>query len=165
VAAAAQAWLDVLTDQADPASVVAAARGLAALGLTWDGTRLAGQAAVRTPDRKAMTVLLDCARVLQGRPVESRDAAPAGTARRARGAGAELLSEREHEVATLVLAGLTYKQVADRLYISAKTVEHHMARIRQRLGCTDRGELLARLRAMTDDSAKPGSRPGDGSRA
>jgi DNA-binding CsgD family transcriptional regulator len=164
VAAAAQAWLDVLTDRADPASVVAAAGGLAALGLTWDATRLAGQAAIRTPDRKAMTVLLDCARVLQGRPAESRDTTSAGAGRRGRAGAGQLLSGREHEVVTLVLAGLTYKQVADRLFISAKTVEHHMARIRQRLGCTDRRELLARLRAMTDDSAKPGARSGDGSR-
>jgi DNA-binding CsgD family transcriptional regulator len=157
VAAAAQAWLDVLADRAEPESVVDAARGLAALGLTWDGTRLAGQAAIRTPDRKAMTVLLDCARVLQGRPVESRDTTPAGTGPRGRAGDGQLLSGREHEVVTLVLAGLTYKQVADRLFISAKTVEHHMARIRQRLGCTDRRELLARLRAMTDESAKPGT--------
>jgi DNA-binding CsgD family transcriptional regulator/tetratricopeptide (TPR) repeat protein len=163
VGAAAKAWLDVLTDQAEPESVVAAARGLAALGLTWDGTRLAGQAAIRTPDRKAMTVLLDCARALQGRPVESGNTASAAARRSRVAAGAgQSLSDREHEVATLVLAGLTYKQVADRLYISAKTVEHHMARIRQRLGCTDRRELLARLRAITDDSAKPG--PGDGGR-
>jgi DNA-binding CsgD family transcriptional regulator len=153
VAAAAQAWLDVLADRADPGSVADAARGLAALGLAWDGARLAGQAAIRTPDRKAMTALLDCARTLQGRPAESRDATSSGAG--------QLLSGREHEVVALVLAGLTYKQVADRLFISAKTVEHHMARIRQRLGCTDRGELLARLRAMTDESAAPGagSRP------
>jgi DNA-binding CsgD family transcriptional regulator len=164
VAGAAQAWLDVLTDQAEPESVAVAARGLAALGLTWDGTRLAGQAAIRTPDRKAMTMLLDCARVLQGRPAETRDATPAA-GRRGRSTGSEqLLSDREREVATLVLAGLTYKQIADRLYLSAKTVEHHMARIRQRLGCTDRVELLARLRTLIDDAAEPGTRSDEGSR-
>jgi DNA-binding NarL/FixJ family response regulator len=38
--------------------------------------------------------------------------------------------------------------VAERLYLSAKTVEHHMARIRQRLGVTDRQALLTRLRAL-----------------
>ena len=55
-----------------------------------------------------------------------------------------------------MLAGLTYKQVAERLYISAKTVEHHMARIRQRLGCTDRRDLLARLRTLTSTPAESG---------
>ena len=39
----------------------------------------------------------------------------------------------------------------DRLFISAKTVEHHMARMRQRLGATSRSDLLAQLRAITSD--------------
>jgi DNA-binding CsgD family transcriptional regulator len=154
VASAAQSWLAVLAGRIDPPAVEAAARGLATLGLSWDGARLAGQAAIRTPDRLAMTALLDCARVLQGRPADRRAGVP-GTAATGRGgdgtgSGHEpALSEREQEVADLVLAGLTYKQIGDRLYISAKTVEHHMARMRQRLGCSDRRDLLARLRAMT----------------
>jgi DNA-binding NarL/FixJ family response regulator len=140
VAAAAGQWLDVLADRADPDAVVAAARGLSALGLVGDGARLVGQAAIRTADRKAMTLLLDCARALQGSP----DVVPARPA----GGGAQLLSGREREVAALVLDGLTYRQVAERLYLSAKTVEHHMARIRQRLGASDRQELLTRLREL-----------------
>jgi len=139
LAAAARGWLAVITDRIDPDRIEAAARGLAATGLTWDGARLAGQAAIRTTDRKAMTMLLDCARLLQGRP--------AAESRAADNPAAEL-SEREQEVAALVVAGLTYKQIAERLYLSAKTVEHHVARIRQRLGCTDRRELLIRLREL-----------------
>ncbi|AGZ40782.1 LuxR C-terminal-related transcriptional regulator [Actinoplanes friuliensis] len=156
-AAAAAAWLAVLSGRIDPDTVTDAARRLGALGLTWDATRLAGQAAIRTLDRKAMTVLLDCARTLQA-PAEVRSApATGGTATRSRATagGQHLLSEREHEVAALVLEGLTYKQVAERLYLSAKTVEHHMARIRQRLGCADRQELLARLRAMIGGATEP----------
>ena len=65
--------------------------------------------------------------------------------------GTSKLSEREREVASLVVAGLTYKQIGDRLFISAKTVEHHMARMRQRLGATSRSDLLAQLRAITSD--------------
>jgi DNA-binding CsgD family transcriptional regulator len=149
VADAALQWLDVLADRADPDAVVAAARGLSALGLVGDGARLVGQAAIRTSDRKAMTLLLDCARALQERTAGPREAAPAAGARsRAAEGGPQLLSEREREVAALVLDGMTYKQVAERLYLSAKTVEHHMARIRQRLGATDRQELLTRLRAL-----------------
>jgi DNA-binding NarL/FixJ family response regulator len=149
VADAALQWLDVLADRADPDAVVAAARGLSALGLVGDGARLVGQAAIRTADRKALTLLLDCARALQERTAGPREAAPAAGARtRTAESGPQLLSEREREVAALVLDGLTYKQVAERLYLSAKTVEHHMARIRQRLGATDRQELLTRLRAL-----------------
>ena len=60
------------------------------------------------------------------------------------------MSQREREVAHLVLAGLTYKEIGDRLFISAKTVEHHIARMRQRLGCGSRSDLLARLRVLTN---------------
>ncbi|MEU4163102.1 LuxR C-terminal-related transcriptional regulator [Actinoplanes sp. NPDC026670] len=134
---AAAVWLDVLAGRADPEAVVAASRTLSLAGLTWDAARLAGQAAIRTSDRKAMALLLDSARVLQDRGARPD---PAG--------GQQLLSAREREVGALVLAGMTYKQIADRLYLSAKTVEHHMARIRQRLGCTDRHDLLSRLREI-----------------
>ena len=58
------------------------------------------------------------------------------------------LSGREREVAALVLEGLTYKQIGERLFISAKTVEHHVARMRQRLGSGSRGELFAHLRQI-----------------
>jgi DNA-binding CsgD family transcriptional regulator len=46
-----------------------------------------------------------------------------------------------------VLAGRTYREIGGQLYISAKTVEHHMSRIRQRLGAGNRSDLLDRLRA------------------
>jgi DNA-binding CsgD family transcriptional regulator len=106
-----------------------------------------------------MSALLDCARVLQGRPTGPKGAGqPAGSpAAQVADAitvpGESRLSDREREVADLVLAGLTYKQIGDRLFISAKTVEHHVARIRQRLGCGSRSELLARLRAMAAERA------------
>lgn len=149
VAGAAAQWVDVLTDVADPDAVIAAARGLSGLGLVGDGVRLAGQAAIRTADRKAMAHLLDCARALRERIAGPHEPAPvAGTRSRAVEGGSQLLSDREREVAALVLDGLTYKQVAERLYLSAKTVEHHMARIRQRLGVTDRQALLSRLRVL-----------------
>jgi DNA-binding CsgD family transcriptional regulator len=140
---AAQSWLAVLAGTIDPGMVEAAAR-------------LAGQAAIRTRDRKAMVTLLDCARVLQGRMPGQKDPAtangehPGGPDRgRADGRDVRKLSEREQEVAELVLAGMTYKQIGGRLFISAKTVEHHVARIRQRLGCTSRSDLLAKLRELS----------------
>ncbi|WP_189221034.1 helix-turn-helix transcriptional regulator [Saccharothrix coeruleofusca] len=145
VSAAAESWLDVLAGKVDPDRVERAARGLHVAGQWWDAARLAGQAAIRTSDRQAMVRLLDCARLLQGRPVGAKRAAEAG----AEGpAEVGKLSDREREVAELVLSGLTYKQVGDRLFISAKTVEHHMARIRQRLGCSSRAELLDQLRQL-----------------
>jgi DNA-binding CsgD family transcriptional regulator len=160
IAAAAECWLDVLTERVDPVKVETAAHGLHDAGLWWDAARLAGQAAIRTSDRKAMVSLLDTARLLQGRsPGTKSTTASAGgrSSGRARAAseaaGTGTLSEREQEVASLVLAGLTYRQVGDRLFISAKTVEHHMARMRQRLGCTSRSELLDQLRVILDEEA------------
>ncbi|MFC7617455.1 helix-turn-helix transcriptional regulator [Actinokineospora soli] len=47
-----------------------------------------------------------------------------------------------------MLAGMTYRQIGDKLFISAKTVEHHMARMRARLGAASRADLLARLRDL-----------------
>jgi len=66
-------------------------------------------------------------------------AAPAGAAR---------LSEREREVAELLVLGMPYRDIGSQLFISAKTVEHHVARIRRRLGAESRSEMLSMLRAM-----------------
>jgi DNA-binding CsgD family transcriptional regulator len=162
VAAAAESWVEVLRGVVDPDRVEAAARGLHGAGLHWDGARLAGQAAIRTSDRRAMTALLDCARMLQGRPAGHKTGGSpteSGTAQVADAIAApseSRLSDREQEVAELVLAGLTYKQIGDRLFISAKTVEHHVARMRSRLNCANRSELLARLRAIAADQSSGG---------
>ncbi|MEY8042261.1 LuxR C-terminal-related transcriptional regulator [Saccharopolyspora cebuensis] len=138
LAEAAGTWLRVLGGRVDRDEAERSARGLHAAGYAWDGARLAGQAAIRTTDRRAMTALLECARALQGKPPRPRTM---------RG-GEEPLSEREKEVAELVIAGLTYKQVGKRLFISAKTVEHHVSRMKNRLGCASREELLTRLREL-----------------
>lgn len=144
MADAADVWLRVLDGNIDHERTESASRALHAAGLTWDGARLAGQAALRTTDRRAMLSLLECARSLQGKPQRPRAVQTSGT-------DAELLSDREKEVAELVIAGLTYKQVGKRLFISAKTVEHHIGRIKQRLGCSNREELLTRLKEIIGD--------------
>ncbi|MET8832624.1 LuxR C-terminal-related transcriptional regulator [Micromonospora sp. NPDC004540] len=164
VAAAATVWVEVLRGVVDPVRVEAAARGLHDAGLCWDAARLAGQAAIRTSDRRAMTTLLECARTLQARPPARPDEGAAGADGSAPVADAVTaptryrLSDREHEVAELVLAGLTYREVGDRLFISAKTVEHHVARMRSRLNCANRAELLALLRTVVADRSSAAGR-------
>ncbi|MCR6490183.1 helix-turn-helix transcriptional regulator [Amycolatopsis sp. OK19-0408] len=145
LATAAQGWLAVLGGRFDPDPIAAAAAELHDLGLRWDAARLAGQAAIRTSDRKAMVQLLEAARQFQGTAAR-RD--PGTTEPAAAGTGLAALSERELEVARLVVEGLTYKQAGSKLFISGKTVEHHMARIRGKLGAADRRELLATLREL-----------------
>jgi DNA-binding CsgD family transcriptional regulator len=160
MAVAAPHWVRLLAAEVDPDGVEAAARGLHAVGLSWEGGKLAGQAAIRTRDRKAMSDLLGCARALQSsgpgpRSAPAEQPAPDGPVAVAppepevepvEGDGP--LSGREREVAALVLEGLTYKQIGEQLFISAKTVEHHVARMRQRLGSGSRGELFAHLRRI-----------------
>jgi DNA-binding CsgD family transcriptional regulator len=86
-----------------------------------------------------MSALLTCARTLHNAPAP-KPAAPEPDRTD------DVLSDREREVAVLVLEGLTYKQIGERLFISAKTVEHHVARMRQRLGAESRRDLFSRLR-------------------
>jgi DNA-binding CsgD family transcriptional regulator len=60
------------------------------------------------------------------------------------------LSKKEVEVAKLVLRGMPYKAIGEQLAISPKTVEHHVARIRRRLGAESRSEMLSMLRALVE---------------
>ncbi len=149
LAAAGRTWLQVLAGQVDADAVIAAARGLAGHGLTSDATRLAGQAALQTPDPKVSALMLQVARDLKlttigDGPLDNAEAAPAARP----GPAASALSEREREVAELVLRGMTYRDIGAQLFISAKTVEHHVARIRRRLGAQSRSEMLSMLRAI-----------------
>ena len=166
LATAAPHWVRLLDNEVDPVAVETAARGLHGVGMSWEGGKLAGQAAIRTRDRKAMSALLGCARALQAtgapapRTEAEPDTGPTGLPAQPTtavdpdelgldaGDGDGPLSDREREVAALVLDGLTYKQIGERLFISAKTVEHHVARMRQRLGSGSRGELFAHLRQI-----------------
>ncbi len=52
------------------------------------------------------------------------------------------LTEREREVLTLIAQGLTNQQIAQKLYISIKTVQTHRAHILEKLGLHDRTELV-----------------------
>ncbi|WP_322780131.1 helix-turn-helix transcriptional regulator [Frankia sp. Cas4] len=49
------------------------------------------------------------------------------------------LTAREAEVLRLLALGLTTRQVADRLVISAKTADHHVQHIYTKIGVSTRG--------------------------
>ncbi len=175
LAGAASCWMRVLAGRAEVDQVVVTARTLATAGLGSEGARLAGQAAIRATDRKAMATLLECARAVRPaipgapapaavredaaevRPVQAAPAAaPAPPATRVAANGHDravsvpdaVLSAREQEIARRVLTGQTYKEIGAQLFISSKTVEHHMARIRRRLGSSSRRELFGQLQEM-----------------
>jgi two-component system response regulator NreC len=52
------------------------------------------------------------------------------------------LSERELGVLRLIALGNTNSQIAEMLFLSVRTVETHRAHIQQKLGLTDRSELV-----------------------
>ena len=68
------------------------------------------------------------------------------SARAGRGPAAEPwypLSAREFEVAQLVAAGLTNRQIAERLVLAPKTVSAHITHILAKLGAARRAEIAA----------------------
>jgi DNA-binding NarL/FixJ family response regulator len=138
LAEAARTWVAILGATAEPDVVAAAARGLQGLGLTWEASRLTGQAAIRSADPSVTRALLEQARDLKAAlpTAEATDAA----------AAVSVLSEREQMVAQYIVDGLTHKEIGAQLYISPKTVEHHVAKIRQKMGASTRAEMLAALR-------------------
>ncbi|PFG38737.1 ATP/maltotriose-dependent transcriptional regulator MalT [Georgenia soli] len=151
LATAGRAWVRVLSGDVDVTAVERAATGLAAVGLAWDGARLAGHAAARAPERSDMTRLLACARDLHPSAADARQDDGARTTPTGIPVGVvdeTGLSAREKEVARLVLAGKTYREIGETIFISPRTAEHHIARIRRRLGVDTRAEMLTRLRAL-----------------
>ena len=152
LAAAGRAWVRVRGRDVDAGEVERAARGLARAGLPWEAARLAAHGAAAAPDRRVSTRLLESARELYPRAQSSAPRTVGGVTVRdtlpedVRGVAMHL-TEREWQVAQLVVEGRTYKQVGEILFLSPKTVEHHIARIRRRSGAGSRAELLELLHA------------------
>jgi RNA polymerase sigma factor (sigma-70 family) len=51
------------------------------------------------------------------------------------------LTAREREVLRLIARGYTYKEIARELYISVKTVEHHVSSVLRKLQLSSRHQL------------------------
>ena len=126
---------------------------LAALGLPLEAARarleLARVIAAGTPDVAAVEARLALASFEELGATRDADAA-AGLLRqlgagggRAWPKGHGTLTKRETEVVPLLAAGLSNAEIAERLYISPRTAEHHVASILSKLGLRSRAEAAA----------------------
>ena len=66
-----------------------------------------------------------------------------------------VLTPTEERVAALVAAGGTYREVADALFISPKTVQWNLSKIYRKLGIRSRAELTAKLAAGQTPAVPP----------
>ncbi len=120
-------------------AVLAAAAALRDVGLVFEASRLTSAAALRSTNEDDAKALLRESRAMRQE-------------RRSVGRGGDVteLSDREVEVARLIVQGQTHKEVGATLFISAKTVEHHAARIRTKLGASGRAEMMSAIRDYLD---------------
>ena len=56
-----------------------------------------------------------------------------------------ILTNREKEVFILLIQNMTTKEIADKLYISEKTVRNHISNAMQKLGVKGRAQAVVEL--------------------
>ena len=79
------------------------------------------------------------------------------------GGGLAALTPQQREIVVLAGRGLTNGEIADRLYLSPRTVASHLYRSYPKLGIAGRHQLAALIaRSGTDPGAAPGPAPGAG---
>jgi DNA-binding CsgD family transcriptional regulator len=135
---------------------------LAALGLPLEAARarleLARVIVSETPDVAAVEARLALASFEELGATHDADAAAGllrqlgAGGRRAWPKGHGTLTKRETEVVSLLAAGLSNAEIAERLYISPRTAEHHVASILSKLGLRSRAEAAAyAVRELAED--------------
>jgi DNA-binding CsgD family transcriptional regulator len=159
VAQRARARVLLACGQADAAAALALASAAAAegAGAPVEAARsrlLAGTALAAADDRGQAVALLrsaerklDVCGALRDRAQARRQMRRLGARTEPRGpsgaagGGIDSLSRREHEIATLVTARKTNKEVAAELFLSEKTVESHLRNIFAKLGASSRVDV------------------------
>ncbi len=127
----------------------------------WEGTGVlldlaAAAARARRPGQAGL--LLDEARTLAAAAGASTLAEEAERLTRSLGPSPEEpwrpLSEREYEVAQLVAAGLTNRQIAQQLVLAPKTISAHVTHILTKLGAGRRAEIAAWVVTVQRDTPR-----------
>jgi DNA-binding CsgD family transcriptional regulator len=137
--------LDVIWLRLDRARVLTASRPVEAVEALRAAAALASEIGAKTQLRLADQLLRDAGvrtwrRGRNARRTDSEDR-PGG------------LSPRELEVAELVAAGATNPEIAERLFLSRKTVERHVSNALAKVGARNRIELAAILRDSGNSAA------------
>lgn len=131
--------LQAVTVLEDSPRTLALTRGLLELGalLRRQGQRRAAQPFLRRAfdlaNRQGATVLADRARI----ELKASGARP----RRSALTGADALTPSERRIAHLAAEGLSNRDIAQRLYVSARTVATHLTHVYQKLGVDGREQL------------------------
>jgi DNA-binding CsgD family transcriptional regulator len=128
----------------DAAAIAVAAQRFEEIGALLSAADAAAQAAVAFEDRD------DRRRSVEAAGTANRLAAECGGIRTPALDLAEHplpLTVREREIANLVAAGLSNRDIADRLTVSVRTVEGHLYRACIKLDISDREELAALIRS------------------
>lgn len=136
--------LQAVTVLEDSPRVLARTRGLLELGASLRRHRQPSAArpflhrALDLADRNGATVLAERARI----ELQASGARPRRTAL----TGVEALTPSERRVAHLAAEGLTNRDIAQRLYVSARTVATHLTHAYQKLGVDGRDQLRTTFR-------------------
>jgi DNA-binding NarL/FixJ family response regulator len=103
------------------------------------------RADAREPLRRALDVARRGGmRLLAGRAADELRAAGARPRRDAL-SGPDALTAAEHRVASLAAAGYNNREIAERLYVTQRTVETHLTHAFQKLSIGNRNELTAHI--------------------
>jgi DNA-binding NarL/FixJ family response regulator len=132
--------VDLLTDSS---AQLEHARALVELGAALRRTNR--RAAARDPLRRALDLCDRGGMVLLGRRARQELHAAGGRPRRTALSGPGALTPAEHRVARLAAEGLGNRAIAERLYVTERTVETHLTHAFQKLGIGSRTELPATL--------------------
>jgi DNA-binding NarL/FixJ family response regulator len=128
---------------ADSPAQLEHARALVELGATL--RRANRRADARDPLRRALDLCDRGGMVLLGRRAREELNAAGGRPRRSALSGPGALTAAEHRVARLAAEGLSNRAIAERLYVTERTVETHLTHAFQKLDIGSRTQLVAAL--------------------
>lgn len=121
------------------------ARALAELGEL--ELRGGARSTARATVRRAAELALECHALELAERLRSGLAQAGGRPPRLRVTGVPALTPSERRVARLATEALTNREIAERLFVSEKTVEAHLSRVFRKLGVRSRTQLATQLTA------------------